>query len=235
MTTTALAKTPDATLEETAPAAFDTGYAGLFPVKLRLPEAVIAAGPDACEDWFWEVCIANQEGTWQMELAAAGVLEIMPPTNPPSDEQEGESFGALYVWNTTAGRPGTATGPSSAYRLANGAVRCPDAAWSPREKVLPPPSDAPRARPYCPDFAVEIRSTSQSRPSGLNELLSKMQEYMDNGVRLAWLIDPFERTVRVYRAGVAEPELLNDPETLDGEEVLPGFTFAVRQLIFDLT
>ena len=93
----------------------------------------------------------------------------------------------------------------------------------------------PRARPYCPDFVVEIRSTSQSRPSGLNELLNKMQEYMDNGALLGWLIDPIERTVRVYRAGVAEPELLNNPETLDGEKVLPGFTFAVRQLIFDLT
>jgi len=100
---------------------------------------------------------------------------------------------------------------------------------------LPPPSEAPRASPYCPDFVVEIRSTSQWRPSDLGELLNKMQEYMDNGALLGWLIDPIERTVHVYRAGVAEPELLNDPETLGGEGVLPGFTFTVRQLIFDLT
>ena len=235
MTTTALPNAPDAAVAETASLGFTVEDIGLFPIKLRLPEAVIAAGPDACEDWFWEVCIANQEGILQMELAADGVLEIMPPTNPPSDEYEGESFGEVRQWNIANGRPGTATGPSSAYRLANGAVRSPDAAWSPRGKVLPPPSQAPRARPYCPDFVVEIRSTSQSRPSGLNELLNKMQEYMDNGALLGWLIDPIERTVRVYRAGVAEPELLNNPETLDGEKVLPGFTFAVRQLIFDLT
>ncbi len=234
MTTTALPNAPDAAAAETAAPVSTVGDIGLFPIKLRLPETVIAAGPDACEDWFWEVCIANQEGIWQMELAADGVLEIMPPTNPPSDEYEGESFGEVRQWNIANGRPGIATGSSSAYRLANGAVRCPDAAWSPRGKVLPPPSEAPRARPYCPDFVVEIRSTSQSRPSDLVELLNKMQEYMDNGALLGWLIDPIERTVRIYRAGVAEPELLNDPETLDGEDVLPGFTLAVRQLIFDL-
>lgn len=235
MTTTALPNAPYPAAAETASPVAAVGAIGLFPIRLRLPEAVIAAGPDACERWFWEVCIANQNDPWRMELTSDGVLEIMALTYVPSDEHEGESFGALYIWNTTAGRPGTATGSSSAYRLANGAVRCPDAAWSPRENVLPPPSEAPRARPYCPDFVVEIRSTSQSRPSDLDELLSKMQEYMDNGALLGWLIDPIERSVRIYRAGVAEPELLNDPETLDGEDVLPGFAFAVRQLIFDLT
>ena len=235
MTTTALPDAPDAAVAETALPVSTVDDVGLFPVKLRLPEAVIAAGPDACENWFWDVCIANQDDPWRMELTSDGVLEIMAPTNPPSDEHEGESFGEVRQWNIANGRPGTATGPSSAYRLANGAVRCPDAAWSPREKVLPPPSEAPRARPYCPDFVVEVRSTSQSRRSDLAELLDKMREYMDNGALLGWLIDPIERTVRIYRAGVTEPELLNDPETLDGEDVLPGFTFAVRQLIFDLT
>jgi len=68
----------------------------------------------------------------------------------------------------------------------------------------------------------------------LAPLLDKMREYMDNGAQLGWLIDPLERTVRVYRAGFCEPELLADPEVLDGEETLPGFTFAVRELIFDL-
>ena len=57
---------------------------------------------------------------------------------------------------------------------------------------------------------------------------------MDNGAKLGWLIDPIERTVRVYRVGAAEPELLNDPETLAGEDVLSSFVFEVRRLIFDL-
>jgi Uma2 family endonuclease len=61
-----------------------------------------------------------------------------------------------------------------------------------------------------------------------------MQEYMESGARLGWFIDPIARTVRIYRAGVAEPELLQDPETLDGEDVLSGFIFPVRELIFNL-
>ena len=220
-----------ATVEASAPGSQPDAAEELFPIKLRLPEAVVAAGPDACEDWFWAVCMANQGWPWAMELNSDGELELMPPTYPPSDEHEGESFGALYVWNTSTGRPGTATGPTSAYRLANGAIRSPDAAWAPQEKVLPPSPDPPRARPYCPDFVVEIRSTSQR---SLTHLLNKMQEYMDNGAKLGWFIDPLERTVRIYRAGADEPELLADPETLDGEDVLPGFVFEVRKLIFDL-
>lgn len=170
-----------------------------------------------------------------MELTSNGVLEIMPPTYAPSDEHEGESFGELRQWNISQGRPGIATGSSSAYRLGNGAIRCPDSAWSPRDKVIASPPDAPRARHYCPDFVIEVRSASQSRPSDLVELLAKMQEYMDNGALLGWLIDPVERTVRVYRAGADDPELLDNPEELSGEDVLPGFAFAVRHLIFDLT
>ena len=235
MTTITLDNTPDPVLDEPAAPIVNSEDVGLFPVRLRLPETVIVAGHDACEDWFWEVCLANQDHPWRMELTSDGVLEIMAPTYAPSDEHEGESFGELRQWNINHGRPGTATGSSSAYRLANGAVRCPDAAWSPRAKVLPPPHETPRARPYCPDFVIEVRSTSQARPSDLVELLNKMQEYMENGSRLGWLIDPIERTVRVYRAGVDDPELLTEPETLVGEEVLPGFTFAVRELIFDLT
>ena len=234
MTTTTLANAPDAAVAETAPSASNTADIGLFPIRLRLPDAVIAAGADACEEWFVDLTLANHESVWQMELTADGELELMPPTNPPSDEHEGESFGEVRQWNIAQGRPGTATGPTSAYRLANGAIRSPDAAWTAAANVGPRPAEPPRARPYCPDFVVEIRSTSQSRPSDLGELLNKMQEYMDNGAKLGWLIDPIERAVRVYRAGADEPELLQNPETLDGEDVLPGFTFAVRELIFNL-
>ena len=202
----------------------------LLPITLRLPMAVTAAGPDACEQWFVDLTLANEDALWVLELNARGELELTTPPYAPSDEHEGEQYFELQLWNRNSGRPGTATGSGGAYRLPNGAIRYPDAAWTDRERVLAQPADPPRARPYCPDFVVEIRSMQQ----GLRPWLDKMQEYMDNGVRLGWLIDPVERTVRIYRAGAAEPELLDNPETLDGEDLLPGFTFAVRQLIFDL-
>jgi len=207
---------------------------GLLPITLRLPEAVVAAGPDACANWFWEICQANDDSIWQLELTADGVLELMPPTEEPSDRYENRSSSEVYIWDKEQGNPGEPTGPTSAYRLGNGALRVPDAAWTAWENVRPRRSDEPRGRPYCPDFVVEIRSTSQSRPSDLTALLAKMQEYMDNGAKLGWLIDPIECTVRVYRAGADEPELLQNPETLHGEDVLPGFAFAVRELIFEL-
>ena len=232
MTTTLLGNEPDATTGRSPLG--DTLDVGLFPIRLRLPDAVIAAGSDACEKWFVDLTLANEDAPWVMELNAKGELELTMPPYYPSDEHEGECFGTLYIWNTTAGRPGTATSSSGAYRLPNGAIRYPDAAWTAAANVHPRPTDPPRARPYCPDFVVEIRSTSQSRPSDLVEPLGKMREYMENGARLGWLIDPLERTVRIYRAGVAEPELLHDPTTLNGEDVLAGFAFPVGELIFDL-
>ena len=87
-----------------------------------------------------------------------------------------------------------------------------------------------RARFYVPDFVVEIRSRSDR----LVRLLDKMDAYKAAGVRLGWLVDPGERTVRVYRAGEDEPELHRNPAVLDGEGVLPGFRFGVRHAIFDL-
>ena len=230
MTTTATMTTA----EVNAPAAQPYADAELFPIKLRLPDAVIADGPDACANWFWDLCLANHESAWQMELTADGVLELMPPTYDPSDVQENRTSSKVYLWDEEQDFPGLPTGPTSGYRLPNGALRVPDAAWTALENIRAKQPGDPGGRPYCPDFVVEIRSTSQSRPSGLTELLAKMQEYMDNGTKLAWFIDPLERTVRIYRAGVAEPELLTDPETLSGEDVLPGFVFEVRQLIFDL-
>ena len=204
-----------------------------LPITLRLPDAVIDAGPDACERWFVDLTLANEDTPWVMELNAKGELELTMPPYEPADAQEGECFGEVRQWNIREGRPGVATPSGAAYRLPNGAIRYPDAAWTHADNVLPRPADPPRARRYCPDFVVEIRSPSQSRPSDLAELLNKMQEYMDNGAKLGWFIDPLERTVRIYRAGIVEPELLTDPQTLDGEEALPGFVFEVRRLIFD--
>ena len=230
MTTAAPETKPD-TQRLTPPTFDETGFIDLLPITLRLPDAVIAKGPDACANWFWEICVANDDYPWQMELTPNGVLELMPPTDEPADRYENRMSSKVYVWDEGAGNPGDPTGPTAAYRLPNGALRVPDAAWSPWANVRQKQPGEPRGRPYCPDFVVEIRSTSQR---SLTPLLNKMQEYMDNGARLGWLIDPIEHTVRIYRAGAAEPELLTAPETLDGEDVLPDFVFEVGQLIFDV-
>ncbi len=203
---------------------------GMWPIRLRLPEAVVAAGPEACEDWFWDIALVNRECLWAMELNAYGELELTP-TFSYSEMRESRTFFETEVWNRSVGSPGMTTGPNAAYRLTNEALRSPDAAWTASENILPPRTEPPKTWGFRPDFVVEVRSDSQS---SIGALLAKMQEYMDNGAKLGWFIDPLERTVRIYRAGADEPELLADPETLDGEDVLPGFVFQVRKLIFDL-
>ena len=229
MTTTARETNP-AAIANHLPDPSSIDEIDLLPVKLKLPDAVVASGPEACEDWFWEMCLANQDWPWAIELNANGALELMP-TYAFGERREFRLSFTLEVWNVGAGSAGMTTGPSAAYYLDNHAIRGPDAAWTPNEQVLPALTEPPRTWPFCPDFVAEVRSDA---PVSINHLLAKMQEYMDNGARLAWLIDPLERTVRVYRAGVHEPELLQDPETLEGGDVLSGFIFEVRHLIFDL-
>ena len=128
---------------------------------------------------------------------------------------------------------GESYGSRLGMRLPNGQRYAPDAAWiSPEQQAnRPPPYPAPDdwLLPFCPAFVVEVRSRSDR----LAALQRKMAEYIDNGALLAWLIDPFQRQVHVYRPGVA-PEALDDPETVSGEPELPGFVFEVRRRIFDL-
>lgn len=79
--------------------------------------------------------------------------------------------------------------------------------------------------PLCPDFVVELRSESDS----LTKLQAKMQEYIDNGARLGWLIDPQNRRVEIYRPAV-DVEVLEHPTELSGEDVLPGFVLNLRRV-----
>lgn len=211
-------------------------WAGVtLPIAIRLPAAVISAGADACEACFWAIRLADwqvlDDWVWHIELNSQGELELTPFAGPPHDTQQMKVMFALFSWNKDSGNPGLLTGPKrTSYRLSNGAVRRASAAWTAKENVRSSQSHYIGAFLSSPDFIVEIRSDLQR----ISVLQAKMQEYMENGAKLGWLIDPIERTVRVYRAGADEPELLQNPETLDGEDILPGFTFAVRELIFEL-
>ena len=124
------------------------------------------------------------------------------------------------------------TARDSASDLPNGQRYAPDAAWiSPEQLAVQPepyPSPEDWLLPFCPAFVVEIRSRSDR----LAPLQRKMADYVANGALLGWLIDPYSRQVHIYRPGM-DPEVLNDPEAVSGEQVLPGFVFQVRQRIFD--
>lgn len=108
---------------------------------------------------------------------------------------------------------------SCGFKLPNGAIRSPDAAWISLEKWnYLTTAQKQKFPPICPDFVVELRSFSDE----LRLLKNKMQEYMENGTRLGWLINPQEKEVEIYRTGQLK-QVLNSPRMLSGEDVLLSF------------
>ncbi len=176
---------------------------------------------------FIEFCEANDD--YEMEINEAGELVILPMTGFRGNRRE--HYLNIFVGNWEMVNGGVSVSQSSRFRLATGSIRGPDAAWITQERYdAATEQERETVFPGAPDFVVEIRS----RTDNLAPLQRKMRLWMDGGARLGWLIDPPNRQVYVYRAGQPEPALLEDPETLDGEDVLPGLSFSVRQYIFDM-
>ena len=165
---------------------------------------------------------------WQFEYSAQGELIIMPMPGEQSARDEIETGAELYIWRRDHG--GMSYGASIGFRLPSGAIRAPDAAWITQERHDNlTPSEHRGVINGTPDFVVEIRSRTDRLPP----FLAKMAEWMAAGARLGWGIDPRQRRAYIYRPHQDEPEILDNPETLDGENILPGFAFPVRRLIFD--
>jgi Uma2 family endonuclease len=172
---------------------------------------------------FIRLCAANPD--LKLERTAQGELVIMSPTGGETGNLNFEIAGEVYVWNRQSGR-GKSFDSSTGFSLPSGSDRSPDLAWIPIEKwEALDPSVRQGFLPLCPDFVVEILSPTDS----WIQTQAKMQEYMDNGCRLGWLLDPKAKRVMIYRQGQA-PELVEDPETLSGEDVLPGFTLPIRKI-----
>ena len=165
---------------------------------------------------FWKVCQDNPD--WRVELAAGGDIIIMPPTGAETGARSLTVAQRLGVWAEMDGS-GVAFDSSTGFVLANGAIRSPDASWVLRARLARLSRAQKRTfLPLCPDFVVELRSPTDS----LSMLQAKMREYVGNGARLGWLIDPQTRTAYVYRprAGVVR---LRRPAKLSDQRVLPGF------------
>ncbi len=176
------------------------------------------------DEQFEQLAAANRD--LRLELTALGELVIMPPTGGNTGKRNIDLSFQIQAWNRQ-NQLGVAFDSSTAFRLPNGAKRSPDASWVRQARwdaLTPEQQDT--FPPLCPDFAVELRSRTDS----LEELRAKMREYLDNGLQLGWLIDPKTRQVEIYRSDRAI-EVLQSPATLSGEDVLPGFVLDL-QLIF---
>ncbi len=175
------------------------------------------------DEQFVQLCADNRE--LRIELTAERELIVMPPANPSTGWKNNTISGELYIWAKQDGT-GLSFDSSTGFTFPNGAMRSPDASWVARERWDALPEDERNIFSHLvPDFVIELRSPTDN----LRTLQAKMAEYIENGVRLGWLIDPRQQRVYVYRPG-QPAETLDDPETVTGETVLPGFTLNLQDI-----
>jgi Uma2 family endonuclease len=175
------------------------------------------------DDQFFEFCQINRD--LRIERTATGELLIMPPTGSETGESNFRLSGQLFIWTEQDGT-GTGFDSSTGFTLPNGATVSPDISWVKLERWNALPREQrTKFAPISPDFVVELRSKSDT----LKDLQDKMQQYIDNGVRLGWLIDRKQRRVYVYRPGVPV-EQLDNPETVSADPELPGFVLKLGKI-----
>ncbi len=190
-----------------------------LPVILQLPSSY-----KMTDEQFFEFCQVNRD--YRIERNKFGEISIMSPTGGKTGNRGGNIFGQLWVWAQNDGT-GLTFDSSTGFILSTGAERSPDASWMKLER-WDNFNDEQQEKflPICPDFVVELRSASDH----LKPLQEKMEEYMqENGIQLGWLIDRKNRKVYIYRPGMPV-ECLDNPPTLDGENVLPGFVLNMSKV-----
>lgn len=173
------------------------------------------------DDQFEQLAAVNSD--LGLELTAKGELIIMPPTGGETGNRNFEAYIDLGIWNRQT-LLGKAFDSSTGFRLPNGATRSPDVAWIEMERwEALTPAQRKKFLPLCPDFAMELVSETDD----VGETRAKMQEYLQNGLRLGWLINPQLGQVEIYRPN-REVEVLESPTALSGENVLPGFVLELE-------
>jgi Uma2 family endonuclease len=169
--------------------------------------------------------IANDNPDMKLERNKQGNLIVMAPTGGETGSFNFDLIGQLYLWNRSS-KAGKAFDSSTGFELPGGGDRSPDVAWITIDKWEALTTEERRGfLPLCPDFAIELMSRSDSWV----QTQAKMVEYMESGCRLSWLLDPKGKRAAIYRIG-KPPELLTAPDSLSGDDVLPGFVLDARFL-----
>jgi Uma2 family endonuclease len=190
----------------------------IHPVVLKLTPVI-----NLTDDQLFELCQLNRD--WRIEYTAQGELIVMPPTGAETGSQNAEITFQVQLW-TRGDQTGIAFDSSTGFKLPNGATRSPDAAWVRRSRLTGLTREQKQKfLPLCPDFVIELRSPTDN----LRAVLDKMQEYMDNGAQLGWLLDPLTRRVHVYLPQ-RPPEILEAPSSVSADPLLPGFVLDLRKI-----
>lgn len=175
------------------------------------------------DDEYFEFCSRNSD--LRIERTAKGEIVIMPPTGFETGFRNNHVARQLGNWALEDGR-GHAFDSSTEYLLPDGSALSPDASWV-SDAVVRRLTKQQRRKfaPLCPEFVVELTSPSDR----LGTVKVKMRAWMNNGVKLGWLIDPDRQTVYIYR-GSDEPEKRTGIDSIDGEGPVAGFRLDLREI-----
>lgn len=177
------------------------------------------------DEQFYHLAV-SQPDCIKLERTPTGEIIVVTPHGAETSNRNIKILAQLETWADQNEDLGLAFDSDTEFNLPNGGNRSPDAAWisrarweslSDREREVFPP--------ICPDFVIELRSPSDR----LRPLQDKMQEYLNSGLRLGWLINRQDKQVEIYRQGRSK-ELLQQPATLSGEDVLPGFVLRLSKI-----
>jgi len=189
-----------------------------FPLIVHLRPVL-----ELTDEQFYAFCQLNRD--LRIERTAQGEVVIMPPAGGKTSERNAEIVIQRGMWAKRDGT-GATFDSSGGFVLPDGAIRSPDAAWITHARLAALTAEQrDKFLPLCPDFVLELRSPTDT----LTTLHAKMQEYLDNGARLGLLIDPMQRRVYVYHPQ-APVECLENPDTISGDPVLPGFILDLREI-----
>jgi len=176
------------------------------------------------DDQFYRLCCDNPD--LRIELTADGELIVMSPANPNTGRKNARITMRLGIWTEQDGT-GECFDSNSEFTLPNGAKRAPDGSWIPKKRWNRfTEEEKNRFTEICPDFVIELRSPSDR----LRDIQAKMQEYIANGSRLGWLLDPIDNRATIYRPG-QPPEEIESPTIIAGDPILPGFKFDFREIL----
>ena len=194
-------------------------------VRIEHPPVVLHTRPalEMDDEQLFEFCRINRG--WRIERTAEGDLEIMVPTGGETSNRNSIINHQLAGWTLQDGT-GVSFDSSGGFVLPNGAMRSPDALWVNSQRLADLTAEQKRKfLPLCPDFVVELRSPSDP----LATVQAKMSEYVENGARLGWLIDPEERKIHVYESDKVA-RVLEHPSEISGDPVLSGFVLDLRRV-----
>jgi len=190
----------------------------LSPLILKMPSDV-----KMNDEQFFNFCQINRD--LRIERTKTGDVIIMPPTGSETGNRNGDLIFQVTLW-AKKDKTGITFDSNTGFTFASGQTLSPDVSWIKLERWNAlSPEEKEKFAPICPDFVIELRSPSDS----LKSLKEKMQEYIEEGVKLGLLIDRKPRQVYIYRPNVPE-ECLDDPATVSGEPILPGFVLDLTEI-----